>query len=208
MSEVKFRPYPLSEYPSLDEKATTIYADPCWKYSTPGWGSNPENKDCYHYPTMSVGDIAAIPVDTWVKDNAHCYLWVPNGRLADGLQVMKSWGFRYVSKIDWIKLNKDGSQFKGGLGNYFRTCSETLLFGVRGKLRTLDPARAMINLVYAKRKRHSVKPEEFYSFIEAASPGPYLELFARNGRKNWRSMGNESPDIQCSFPTSETFKAA
>jgi N6-adenosine-specific RNA methylase IME4 len=45
----------------------------------------------------------------------------------------------------------------------------------------------------ATRKReHSRKPDEQYEIIEACSPGPFLELFARGKRKNWDSWGNEA----------------
>ena len=41
------------------------------------------------------------------------------------------------------------------------------------------------------KREHSRKPEELFDIIEACSPGPYLELFARHYRKNWRQWGNE-----------------
>jgi N6-adenosine-specific RNA methylase IME4 len=44
-----------------------------------------------------------------------------------------------------------------------------------------------------KRGAHSAKPPEFYELIEARSNGPYLEMFARNGRDGWASWGNEAP---------------
>ena len=57
----------------------------------------------------------------------HLYLWVTNNFLADGLKVMESWGFRYVTTITWVKD-------RIGLGQYFRGITEQCLFGVKGKL--------------------------------------------------------------------------
>ncbi|HPO46138.1 MAG TPA: hypothetical protein PK875_10125, partial [Spirochaetota bacterium] len=36
---------------------------------------------------------------------------------------------------------------------------------------------------------------ELYSIIEACSPGPYLELFARFQRSDWDQWGNEDVEI-------------
>jgi len=41
------------------------------------------------------------------------------------------------------------------------------------------------------KREHSRKPDELYDIIEACSPGPYLELFARFGRPGWKQWGNE-----------------
>ena len=46
-------------------------------------------------------------------------------------------------------------------------------------------------VLLAPRARHSEKPVEMYEEIEKVSPGPYLELFARNERPGWLSWGNE-----------------
>ncbi len=46
--------------------------------------------------------------------------------------------------------------------------------------------------IFATRKReHSRKPDEIYHLIEACSPGPYLELFARFLQPGWYQWGNE-----------------
>ncbi|MDD4889497.1 MAG: MT-A70 family methyltransferase, partial [Phycisphaerae bacterium] len=37
----------------------------------------------------------------------------------------------------------------------------------------------------------SRKPDEIYDLVEACSPGPYLELFARFQRPGWEQWGNE-----------------
>ena len=61
------------------------------------------------------------------EDNAHLYLWATNNFLPDALEVMKAWGFRYVTMITWMKD-------RIGLGQYFRGLTEHCLFGIRGKL--------------------------------------------------------------------------
>lgn len=44
------------------------------------------------------------------------------------------------------------------------------------------------------RGAHSAKPEAFLDIVEAVSPGPYLELFARRQRLGWDTWGNEALD--------------
>jgi MT-A70 len=77
-----------------------------------------------------------------------------------------------------------------------------VLFGVRGKgARTLEPGRRQVNYVASKKREHSRKPDELYPIIEACSPGPHLELFARGERNGWKCWGSESKDYVPSWDT-------
>lgn len=44
------------------------------------------------------------------------------------------------------------------------------------------------------KREHSRKPDELYDLIEACSPGPYLELFARGRRDGWTWWGHGVDD--------------
>jgi len=48
-----------------------------------------------------------------------------------------------------------------------------------------------VNLLATRKREHSRKPDELYDLVEACSPGPYLELFARFPRSGWDQWGNE-----------------
>ena len=104
---------------------------------------------------------------------------------------MKRWGFIYKTNIVWYKTRKDGGPDGRGVGVYFRNVTELLLFGVKGALRTLKPGRKQVNLIATRKQEHSRKPREVYELIERCSPGPYLELFARERRAGWTSWGDE-----------------
>ena len=137
----------------------------------------------------------ALPVEQLAAPTAHLYLWCPNALLPDGIAVMKAWGFTYKSNIVWHKVRKDGGSDGRGVGFYFRNVTELVLFGVRGKnARTLAPGRRQVNLLATRKREHSRKPDEQYEIIEACSPGPYLELFARGTRKGWATWGNQADD--------------
>jgi len=158
---------------------STLVADPPWPYenvATRGAATN-------HYPLMSVEEIADLPVGEWAKPDSHLYLWVTNGFLREAFVVMEAWGWTYRTTLTWLKPQI-------GLGNYFRTSTEHVLFGTRGKLPT--QSRSLANWWQASRTRHSAKPEAFYTLVETASPGPYLELFARRPRPGWDRWGNEA----------------
>jgi len=187
------------------QKFATVMADPPWRFTNRTGKIAPEHKRLSRYPTMTLEDICSLPVAEHLEDTAHCYLWVPNALLPDGLQVLSSWGFQYKSNIIWHKVRKDGGSDGRGVGFYFRNVTEVVLFGVRGKnARTLAPGRRQVNLFSTRKREHSRKPDEQYDIIESCSWGPYLELFGRGVRKNWTVWGNQADDDY--KPTWDTYK--
>lgn len=174
----------------------TIVADPPWQYV--------KDKDAArnkmarwaeaHYPTMTMRELAAIPVADVVADNAHLYLWITNPRLFGDrgdfdftpAHLMKAWGFEYRTTLTWVKRGAPG------MGNYFRVNTEHVLFGIRGRCQ-MEPAQRESNVIVAPRGSiHSQKPDAFLDLVERVSPGPYLELFARRARFGWETWGDES----------------
>jgi N6-adenosine-specific RNA methylase IME4 len=173
---------------------STILADPPWRFANRTGKVAPEHRRLDRYSTMSLDAIKELPVAGVAAKNAHLYLWVPNALLPEGLDVMKSWGFRYVSNIIWAKRRIDGGPDGRGVGFYFRNVTEILLFGVRGSMRTLAPGRSQVNMIETRKREHSRKPDEQYELINRCSPGPYLELFARHPQPNWTVWGDESDE--------------
>ncbi len=183
----------------------TIMADPPWRFTNRTGKVAPEHKRLSRYPTLELEDICALPVAEHMAETAHCYLWVPNALLPEGLQVLQAWGFQYKSNIIWHKVRKDGGSDGRGVGFYFRNVTEVILFGVRGRnARTLAPGRRQVNLFATRKREHSRKPDEQYEIIEACSAGPYLELFGRGRRTGWTVWGNQASDDY--KPTWETYK--
>lgn len=185
-------------------RARTILADPPWQFQNQTGKVAPEHRRLTRYPTMALDAIMALPVMEVADTPSHLYLWCPNALLPEGLAVMKVWGFTYKSNIVWHKVRKDGGSDGRGVGFYFRNVTELLLFGVRGKnARTLGPGRRQVNLLATRKREHSRKPDEQYAIIEACSPGPYLELFARGTRKGWLSWGDQADETYA--PTWKTY---
>ncbi len=168
-----------------------ILIDPPWRFKNLTGKVGPEHRRLYRYPTLSFEEISALPLEKLARAKSHLYLWCPNALLLEGLSVMRMWGFDYKTNIVWYKVRKDGGPDGRGVGFYFRNVTELLLFGVKGSLRTLGPGRTQVNVVISRKQEHSRKPREIYDLIERCSPGPYLELFARQRVRDWVQWGDQ-----------------
>ena len=163
------------------KKYKTIMADPPWKYGKGfGYGAGE------YYPLMKLEEIKQLNVRCIAEDNAHLYLWCPNSLLPEALEVMDAWGFKFKTVITWVK-------HRSIFGYYFKGQSEQLLFGVRGKLAPQD--RFQVSIINGRVSNHSKKPDEQYPVIEAVSPAPRIELFARQKRQGWDVWGNEVKQV-------------
>jgi N6-adenosine-specific RNA methylase IME4 len=173
-------------------RVSTVLADPPWRFQNRTGKVAPEHKRLSRYDTLTTDEICGLPVAERTSEEAHLYLWVPNALIADGLKVLAAWGFTYKANLVWAKRRKDGGPDGRGVGFYFRNVTELVLFGVKGSMRTLPPGRRQVNMIETRKREHSRKPDELYEVIEACSPGPYLEMFARYPRTGWYVWGNES----------------
>lgn len=184
------------------KRFSTVLADPPWQFQNRTGKVAPEHRRLSRYGTMTLEEIADLPVATALADRAHLYLWVPNALLPEGLRVLSAWGFEYKTNFVWHKIRRDGGPDGRGVGFYFRNTTELVLFGVRGKnARTLDPGRRQVNILKTQKREHSRKPDEFYGIVEACSPGPFLEMFARGTRPGWTAWGNQADQYEPTWPT-------
>lgn len=143
------------------------------------------------YQSMTVDEIKAMRVTEVAAADAHLYLWTTNGYLRDAFDVVKAWGFTYSTTLVWAK-----NVMGGGLGGSYGISTEFCLFCRRGTLPAIGRVKGTWfdwKRPYDERgkPRHSAKPAEFFAMIDQVSPGPYLELFARERRLGWDSWGNE-----------------
>ncbi|MDR1674200.1 MAG: cytosine methyltransferase [Oscillospiraceae bacterium] len=180
--------------PNEQKKYGCIIADPPWNINQGGsYGA------VNHYSLMTLEQIKAMPVADLCKENAHCWLWVTNGTLEYGYEVLRAWGFTPRSVFTWIKPRM-------GLGNYLRNATEHVLLGTCGKAPVLF--NAQMNWGFFPVQNHSHKPEEFHKIAERCSPGSYHELFARRRYPGWSVWGNEvESDIEIpGYPVPDSSK--
>ena len=170
---------------------STILLDPPWRFTNRTGKVAPEHRRLARYETLSLPELEQLPVGDLVRPESHIYLWCPNALLPDGLQLLKAWGFTYKTNLIWYKVRKDGGPDGRGVGFYFRNVTEMVLFGIKGKMRTLAPGRRQTNIIVHRKREHSWKPPTLHDIIEDCSPGPHLELFARDRREGWQVWGDQ-----------------
>lgn len=170
-----------------------IYADPAWKFSA-GKSKNPSN----HYPTMTVKEIAALPV----KDLAHpegcrLHLWITIPLLHRLPEILTAWGFRYSTARVWGKLwpRENGlflypDSFARGSGFEVIGNCEMLVIAKRGRPQRIGNKKPH-SLFFGTRREHSRKPDEVRDEIVAMFDGPRCELFARTQVAGWDAWGNQ-----------------
>jgi N6-adenosine-specific RNA methylase IME4 len=156
-----------------------IYADPPWRYGNQGTRAATDN----HYETMTVEEIAKLPVGALAADCCHLHLWTTNAFLFECPRLFEAWGFRYQGVFVWCKPQM-------GIGNCWRVGHELLLLAIRGEPRRFK-CHDLMSWLEADRDRHSSKPERVRLMLEKASPGPYLEMFGRRAPPGWTVWGNE-----------------
>ena len=146
----------------------------------------PRRMAARHYSgVLTVSQVAALPVRELASRDAALFLWVTMIHLPDAAAVMEAWGFHYrTAAFSWVKLNADGTPFKG-LGNYTRANAELCLLGLRGKPKR--KARDVSQIILSRRRQHSRKPDEQYERIMRLFDGPYCELFARQQWPGWQT---------------------
>ena len=184
-------------------KYTVIYSDPPWSYKDKATaGRRGVN---FKYPTLSIGDIKNLPIEKIAADNSILFLWVTWPLLQEGLDTIKSWGFKYKTcGFVWIKKNKrSGTNFMG-MGNYTRSNSELCLIGIRGKTTTLIKSHSVHQIIESPIELHSKKPDIVRDkIVELCGDVNRIELFSRQRIKGWDCIGNDidGKDIREVFNT-------
>lgn len=181
----------------------TILADPPWQFQS--WTNGRWSGDgkvftppkAPEYDTMSIDQIAAMPVAKLAAKNSVLFMWGVWFMLPDVLRVVDAWGFTYKTcAFNWIKaditqidLFRVDADTQLGLGYWTRQDSEFCLLATRGspKKKNSDVHQGIIE----RRRQHSRKPDCVHERIERLVAGPYMELFARQTRPGWTSWGNE-----------------
>ena len=182
-----------------------IVADPPWEYDSRSSGGIPTKiknnggisksvrvEDRYHL--MSLGRLMAMPVQRWLYDDAHLYLWTTNSFMVQAHSIAEAWGVKVRTILTWGKVKPKFTNCcpKASMksGYWFRGATEHCLFCTRGKLR-LTTSDAYPTLYLSGRLPHSVKPDWFYRLVEECSPGPRLDMFARIQRDGWSALGDQ-----------------
>lgn len=166
----------------------TIVADPPWDYPEgfalgPGHGTLEVRP--LPYAPMTLEAIAELPVRDLADKKCRLFLWTTNRYLRDAFDIIEAWGFRYRQTLVWHKTDANLPSSIAPNSAEFLLVAQR---GFPGRLGTLPSAV----IATTRSGGHSRKPEVWLDHIEAVSPPPRLELFARRQRLGWDTWGNEA----------------
>jgi N6-adenosine-specific RNA methylase IME4/ParB-like chromosome segregation protein Spo0J len=176
VEHIEAEPVPLPAGPFR-----VIAADPPWAYANDSDDS--PRRSLAPYPSMSLAQIAALPVESIAHPDSILWLWTTNTHLEYAYGIVRAWGFEQRTILTWVKDRM-------GTGDWLRGQTEHCLFCVRG-----HPPVTLTNqttVLYAPMREHSRKPDEFFTLVESLCPGSKLELFARQARPGWAAWGAEA----------------
>jgi N6-adenosine-specific RNA methylase IME4 len=180
-----------------------IYADPPWYFKV--WGKKGTGRGAFsHYDLMSADQLRALPVGELAARDCMLFLWVPVPLGELGMELIRVWGFRYATVgFTWIKpcIGKPSPEvaakwgqanagFRIGAGYYTRANPEECILAVRGKPKILR--HDIPQLIVEPLREHSRKPDAARDRIQMLTPGPCLELFARESAPGWDAYGDQA----------------
>ena len=166
----------------------TVCVDPPWNHGITqrlaGGANRRQNAAWRRYSTLTIAELSDLPVADLLAGSGHVWLWVTNTMLARGdhAPILDAWGLRPILPVTWCKTGQPG------LGRYVRNTTESCVLAVKG-WGSLPAVPAPSTWFTAARAGHSVKPLAFGDLVEQVSPGPYCELFQRQGRLGWVGWG-------------------
>lgn len=180
-------------FADLNPPYGTIVADPPWEYNDgfPGWSTDRSRRTALPYSSMTLDAIKALPVADLAVREGYLFLWTTCRYLEAGFEVVRAWGFTPRMPVVWCK-EPTGSGAPGGM---FATTTEFVIVAQRigpkshARGKRTNGIRTESNWFIWPRRAHSEKPSEFLDLVEQVSPGPYVELFARQPRLGWDSWG-------------------
>ena len=173
-----------------------IVVDPPWNQGRMGnLKARPNKRLSLDYRTMTLDEIAAVPVREWAADNAFLWLWATNSYcksarrpiLTMAFELLERWDFKYYTLLTWDK----------GTGPVpfgpYQITTEHLLFGYRGKFSVSRHAMGRMKTCFQHPPgRHSEKPAGFYRHIVECFDGPRLDVFARERHPHFDAWGDEA----------------
>ena len=170
------------------KKYQIIYTDPPWEmvrsFGGANWKGGERTRPVLDYPTMTFQEIEELPISEISDKDCNLYLWTTQKYLPQSFDLIKKWGFNYVSTLVWCKP-------RGGFvgGAYFSNL-EFLVYARRGKAGIKNKINSQWFAL--PKGRHSQKPKEIIDMLTSVHGDvSRIELFARQKTEGWDVWGNE-----------------
>lgn len=168
----------------------TVVIDPPWTPGTQNPRCPPEQKFPHYgrlgYRTMSLDEIAELPVAAVLDDDALLFCWATGKRLPDAIRLVESWGCIYHTTMVWHK----NAGAKWMVTMYLN--AEFCVVGYKGRLRFAD-TKDFFAANYWPWQGHSAKPAGFYELLRRVTYPPRLDIFARRRIAGFDGWGDEYP---------------
>jgi len=177
-------------------KFNIIYLDPAWYFPKRNnlktkFGGGITDK----YPPMKIEDIKNLPIQDLADDNCAIFMWITTSMTSDSdiidkLSLLKHWGFKIPNiAFNWKKEYKNGKTHFG-TGYYTKSGSELCILGIKGKMKPIS--NYISSIVESPLEYHSKKPDIIADkIVELFGDLPRIELFARQPRNGWITIGQE-----------------
>lgn len=143
-----------------------------------------------HYSTMSMDDLAALPVADLGRGDAIFWVWATHPMIDQQIALCRRWGLNFVTTGVWVKTTVNG-KLAFGTGYRLRCASEPFIICTLGKP---ESVRTIRTAFLAPIGRHSEKPDEAYSIAEQMMPQALrrADIFSRRSRPGWTAWGDEA----------------
>ncbi len=177
-------------FPGLEPQAYGyIMCDPPWHFVLRSEAGAKKSAQA-QYETMTIADIAALPVGDLARETCILWLWATAPMLPQQIAIGEAWGFRYATSGAWVKRTRSG-KLAFGTGYILRSAHEPFLIFSRGDPLTTKSIRSVIE---AETREHSRKPDEAYDAAERMMPQAFrrADLFSRQSRPGWEPWGLEA----------------
>ncbi len=158
-----------------------LVVDPPWPYITQR--ETPINNGLIQYPSMSLEEIAAMPIPTIADNSCVLWFWTTHTFMKEALEIAQDhWGFNRRSILVWVKDKAiDTCDLKD------RTEFCLLLF--RGSA-TMQP-NMEFNVLEANIPKNSHLPDEFFFLVDTVCWGPKCEVFSQGKRPGWTTLSGK-----------------
>jgi N6-adenosine-specific RNA methylase IME4 len=171
-------------------KVQLIYADLPYHFNSKHFQDGGRKFKEISYVTMKQKDMEAIKIKKIIADDSVCFIWTPESRVKDAMNVMEAWGFRFIKiAFYWEKTTVLGNTYY----NFSPTtlCSmECIIYGTRGKVSKYKQCNNVKDKLDDVRTIHSRKPKEARDRIDKLfGKLNKVELFATEDIDGWKSWG-------------------
>lgn len=173
------------ELPETPGGWEVILADPPWHFASNS-AAKPGRNARRHYQTMTVAEVAALPVREIAAPAALLLMWITVPFAHEAERVIRAWGFKPKSQVVWVKS-------RIGTGYWARNRHEMLHIATRGRFPCPRPALFPDSVIIGQQREHSRKPDAVHTTIDRRLPDlRRVELFARQPRPGWTVWGDET----------------